>query len=89
MTFISGHNPDLVIYDRNAETKRIDLKSYDTVEKIEELFKTHHIYKKESTCSDSHRDCKYWASVNECQKNSAYMKKHCPYSCESCPKVEL
>lgn len=44
--FIPGHNPDLVVYEKQKEVKRIDLKNVKTKSKIESLLSEHKIYKK-------------------------------------------
>jgi len=30
---------------------------------------------------DTNKNCAYWASVNQCEKNPAYMKLNCRASC--------
>jgi len=35
-------------------------------------------------CLDKNVDCAYWASVDKCEKNPAYMLNNCPKSCGSC-----
>lgn len=37
-----------------------------------------------SGCQDGHKNCRYWASIGECQKNPNYMLKTC---CKSCKAV--
>lgn len=86
--YISGHNPDLVIYNDDIEIERIDLKKYNTLKDIQNLLNSKHIYPR-SSCLDSHQDCHYWSSTGECTKNKNYMEKTCKYSCNMCPKIEL
>jgi len=37
-----------------------------------------------SNCKDDHKDCEMWASVEECDKNPAYMLINCKKSCKFC-----
>ena len=34
------------------------------------------------SCTDENPNCKYWASIGECQKSPAYMMGKCKQSCE-------
>merc|ERR1712003_94402 len=36
------------------------------------------------SCQDSQQDCKYWASIGECSRNSAYMSQNCKAACNKC-----
>ena len=35
-------------------------------------------------CQDDHKNCEYWASLDECKKNPDYMLKNCRKSCNIC-----
>lgn len=35
-------------------------------------------------CIDVHKDCEFWASIGECNKNPTYMLENCKKSCEVC-----
>ena len=37
-----------------------------------------------SDCKDEDRDCAYWASIGECDKNPDYMRTSCKRACASC-----
>merc|ERR1712151_534475 len=36
------------------------------------------------SCQDRQKDCKYWASIGECSRNSAYMSQNCKAACNKC-----
>ena len=40
----------------------------------------------DSACVDTHENCAFWASIDECEKNPGYMLTGCPKSCNTCPK---
>jgi len=40
-------------------------------------------------CQDTEKDCKYWASLGECDANPNYMRVNCAISCNSCPKPRV
>ena len=42
-----------------------------------------------TNCEDTERECKYWASLGECDKNPNYMRVNCALSCDSCPKQRV
>mmetsp|Transcript_20758 Transcript_20758/g.42377 ORF Transcript_20758/g.42377 Transcript_20758/m.42377 type:complete len:495 (+) Transcript_20758:64-1548(+) len=42
-----------------------------------------------SECTDKDKDCGYWAERGECDANAAYMHRHCPVSCHTCPDIEI
>ena len=83
--YISGHNPDLVIYDDNIQVERIDLKKKD-VATIKEMLREKGIYERSNACMDTHPDCKYWADHGQCTENSVFMHANCKSSCNQCKK---
>ena len=43
----------------------------------------------DNICLNEHDNCAYWASVDECENNPAYMLKSCRKSCGTCkPQLE-
>jgi hypothetical protein len=42
----------------------------------------------EPACEDKYSDCKFWASIEECDKNPEWMLENCPASCNKCPHGE-
>ena len=87
--YISGHNPDLVIKHGEDVVERIDLKPYDTVDKIQNLLREKNFTKKVEECDDAHIYCNDWKRKGECENNSDFMQKNCQKSCGFCSKVEL
>lgn len=83
--YIAGHNPDLVIDGK----KRIDLKSYSTRDKIENLLKSEGFVKKDFSCINSNTDCIHWARLGECEKNPKFMHQNCAFSCGKCSEKKL
>lgn len=45
-------------------------------------------YDEYAECTDEDKDCGYWAEQGECDANAAYMHRHCPVSCHTCPEIE-
>jgi len=38
----------------------------------------------ESSCRNDQKECEYWASLGECEKNPEYMRESCQQSCNAC-----
>lgn len=38
----------------------------------------------ESKCIDKDNLCKFWASINQCEKNKKWMSENCAISCDKC-----
>jgi hypothetical protein len=42
----------------------------------------------QNPCSDDDKDCGFWASAGECEKNPGYMSASCRKSCGLCSEAE-
>ena len=40
-------------------------------------------------CSNKHEMCSFWAAVNECENNRAYMTVNCSPACKSCNMIDI
>ena len=88
--YIHGHNPDLVLYEDGQEKERVDLKAYDSADKLTELLHVKGLTTfSSSACIDATPQCPLWATRGFCASNSRYMHVKCRKSCGTCGKVEL
>jgi len=59
----------------NIENEDDDYTDYEEVEELED---------EKDACIDQEKECQYWGSIGECEKNRSYMLRFCPVSCDSC-----
>ena len=41
-----------------------------------------------SGCFNAHENCEFWAGIDECEKNSAFMHANCKEACGVCTDEE-
>jgi hypothetical protein len=40
-----------------------------------------------ASCTDTYRDCGRWRDELQCTTNTDFMRRYCPYSCQTCPEA--
>ena len=79
-----------MLYEEDQEKERIDLKKYDSAEKLTELLRAKGLAtSKPSACDDATPQCPLWATRGFCASNPRYMHAKCRKTCGTCGKVEL
>mmetsp|Transcript_7291 Transcript_7291/g.22967 ORF Transcript_7291/g.22967 Transcript_7291/m.22967 type:complete len:139 (-) Transcript_7291:215-631(-) len=89
VVFISGHNPELVVFDDEVETKRVDLTTFKSADDLHALLRAEGFARRESDGPpDTSENCKLWAQNGECAHNAVFMGENCPRACQNVQLVD-
>ena len=75
VTYIPGHNPDLVVRD-NGKEERINLVRYKTTDDLHSLFEQKGFRRKMTV------DCEHRVVAGECDTNPDHMNERCANACD-------